>query len=75
MEAEKLDRDALMRKLIQRAKRHAHPPISNYFVGAVGWRFKRNTAKSIDIRRPSGLIQRLAKVSADHTIRVDEPDR
>jgi cytidine deaminase len=35
MKEEKLSRDALMVKLIARAKSHAHPPISNYFVGAV----------------------------------------
>ncbi len=35
MRDEKLSRDALMVKLIARAKSHAHPPISNYFVGAV----------------------------------------
>jgi cytidine deaminase len=35
MNDEKLSRDALMVKLIARAKSHAHPPISNYFVGAV----------------------------------------
>jgi hypothetical protein len=36
---------------------------------------QEKSAKSIEIRWPSGLIQRLANVSADHIIRVDEPDR
>ena len=35
MESEKVTRDALMLKLLPEAKSHAHPPISNYFVGAV----------------------------------------
>ena len=35
LESEKLSRDALMLKLLPDAKSHAHPPISNYFVGAV----------------------------------------
>lgn len=35
MNAEQLTRDALMLKLIPVAKSFAHPPLSNYFVGAV----------------------------------------
>jgi len=35
LQSEKLTRDALMLKLLPEAKSHAHPPISNYFVGAV----------------------------------------
>ncbi len=35
LESEKLTRDELMLKLLPEAKSHAHPPISNYFVGAV----------------------------------------
>ena len=35
MDNEKLSRDALMVKLLPIARSHAHPPLSNYFVGAV----------------------------------------
>ncbi len=35
MQTEKLSRDELMLKLLPQAQSHAHPPISNYFVGAV----------------------------------------
>jgi cytidine deaminase len=35
MNAEGLNRDALMLKLLPDAQSHAHPPISHYFVGAV----------------------------------------
>jgi len=35
LETAKLSRDALMLKLLPQAQSHAHPPISNYFVGAV----------------------------------------
>src|ERR1700733_1318756 len=35
MQTEKLNRNELMLKLLPEAQSHAHPPISNYFVGAV----------------------------------------
>jgi cytidine deaminase len=35
MQTEKLSRGELMLKLLPQAQSHAHPPISNYFVGAV----------------------------------------
>jgi len=35
LKEQKLSRDELMLKLLPQAQRHAHPPISNYFVGAV----------------------------------------
>ncbi len=56
IKAEQLTRDALMLKLIPVAKSFAHPPISNYFVGAVILGSSGNLYLGCNIEIPRNML-------------------